>query len=281
MLSFPIKPMLLQATAEPFDSPDYLFEWKVDGIRCIMFFDRGKVTLQSKTGKNCSRQFPELWVPQLNAEEAILDGEITVFTEGKPDFEGVMERYHAGEKKVPFISSKKPAVYIVWDILWLNGKSTTDIRLINRKEILSQILNDNSTIRKIDFIYNDGLVLWDAVKDHGLEGMVAKRKESRYIPGKRTEFWLKIKNYQEATVNVYGYSKKDGGILVGTESKIQGHAIGMRPLERSILRNILETYGMEKDSYIALPVGIKGKVKFTSWTPHGNMRDCTWVSFII
>lgn len=103
MLSFPIKPMLLQSGSDPFNSQDHIFEWKVDGIRCIMFFDHGKVRLQSKTGKDCTKQYPEFWAPKVMAEEAILDGEITVFTNGKPNFEGVMERYHAGEKKMSFL----------------------------------------------------------------------------------------------------------------------------------------------------------------------------------
>lgn len=78
MLSFPIKPMQLQPAADPFDSPDHIFEWKVDGVRCIMFYNRGKVRLQSRTGKDCTPQFPELWVPPVAADDVILDGEITV-----------------------------------------------------------------------------------------------------------------------------------------------------------------------------------------------------------
>ena len=111
--------MLLQSRHDPFNSDDYFFEWKVDGIRCIMFFDSGKVRLQSKNGKDCSKQFPELMSPQLEAQESVFDGEITIFTGGKPDFEGVMERYLAGEKKITSLVLAKPAVYIVWDILWL------------------------------------------------------------------------------------------------------------------------------------------------------------------
>lgn len=281
MISFPIKPMLLKAAYEPFDSPDYYFEWKVDGIRCILFYEQGKTRLQSKTGKDCTRQFPELWEPQLSAGQAFLDGEITVFVEGKPDFEGVMERYHAGEKKINFLSSQKPAIYIVWDVLWLHEKSTMNLPLSERKEILEAILGEDKSVRKIDFVDTDGLALWDAVIDHGLEGMVAKRKDSRYIPGKRTASWLKIKNYQEIAVNVLGYSKKDGGILVGSKDRVQGHAIGMGPKEKIVLRDILETYGTEKNSYIILPPGVRGRIKFTTWTPHGNMRDCSWVRFEI
>lgn len=98
MLSFPVKPMLLQTASEPFDSPNHVFEWKVDGIRCIMFYDNGQIRLQSRTGKDCTRQFPELLEPEVSVKETVFDGEITILTSGKPDFGMVMERYLAGTR---------------------------------------------------------------------------------------------------------------------------------------------------------------------------------------
>ena len=98
MLSFPVKPMLLQAAPEPFDSEEHVFEWKVDGVRCIMFYNNGGVRLQSKTGKDCTGSFPELLGPEVSAGNAVLDGEVTVLVNGRPDFEAVMERYLAGQR---------------------------------------------------------------------------------------------------------------------------------------------------------------------------------------
>lgn len=276
MLSFPVKPMLLQTAKEPFNSSDYVFEWKVDGIRCMAFYDHGQVRLQSKTGRDCTKAFPEFWELPVKAEEIILDGEVTVITDGKPDFEGVMKRYLANPSKVD-----KPAAYIVWDILWCNGERVSDLALVNRKQLLNSIFKDNDVARKIEWVDNDGLALWQGIKVQGLEGMVAKKKNSRYVFGQRSSAWLKVKNYQEAVVNVFGYSQKEGTVLVGSQDKVQGRTLGMQKEERAVLRELIDKYGTPKGNVIWLPRGLKGRVKFTTWTPRGYMRDCSWIRFEI
>lgn len=190
-----------------------------------------------------------------------------------------MERYLAGTKKVTLLFDTKPALYLVWDVLWLDRKQVTGLPLVERKELLARALEDNDVIRKIEWVDIEGLALWDAVRAQGLEGMVAKRKNSRYMFGKRSAAWVKVKNYQMAEVNVFGYSKKDSAVLVGTGDRVQGHAIGMRPADRAVLRELLDQYGDIKGGTIWLPSGIRGRVKFTTLTPRGNMRDCSWVGF--
>lgn len=174
MLPFPIKPMLLQSANEPFDSPDHIFEWKVDGVRCIMHYNHSIVRLQSRTGRDCTKQFPELWAPPVIAEKAILDGEVMVLTAGKPNFEAVMGRYLAGAKKVSLLVDTKPAVYVVWDILWLDGEQVTGLPLMERKQLLDKILEDSDLMRKIDWVDSEGMALWEAIKAQGLEGMVGR-----------------------------------------------------------------------------------------------------------
>jgi ATP-dependent DNA ligase len=271
--------MLLQAVTKPFDSSDYIFEWKVDGVRCIMFFNHGQVKLQSRHGKDCTKAFPELWTPTINAEEAIFDGELVVLTNGKPDFEAVMERYMSNPKKILRLLESKPSFYIVWDILWLDGQKLLGVPLLDRKDKLNQTVSDNDVMCKIDLVDSDGLDYWDVIKAQGLEGIVAKAKSSKYLLDKRSPAWLKIKNYQEVVVNVMGYKRKDGFVLVGTGDRIQGHAIGMPATDRVVMRELLDSYGTEKGGTIWLPSGIRGRVKFTTWTPRGNMRDCSWVRF--
>ena len=280
MLPFPIKPMLLQIAREPFNSPEYLFEWKVDGIRCIMFYENGKVRLQSKNGKDCTAAFPELCTPPINAEAAVLDGEITVLIDGKPDFEAVMERYMAGSKKVSFLVVDRPAVYIVWDILFYKKNTIINLALNERKQLLDNALENSNQVKKIDWVDGDGVDLWEGIKSCGLEGIVAKKKKSQY-EFRRSHAWLKIKNYREATVNVFGYAKRDEAVLVGIDDRIQGHAIGLRGKEKIAFCKLLEQYGLEKGNNILLPSGIKGKVKFTTWTSKGNMRDCSWAGFAL
>ena len=83
MPPFPIKPMLLESAENPFDYPEHIFEWKVDGVRCIMFYENGAVRLQSKTCKDFSGNFPELLNPPVKASDAVLDGEVTVLAAGQ------------------------------------------------------------------------------------------------------------------------------------------------------------------------------------------------------
>lgn len=141
------------------------------------------------------------------------------------------------------------------------------------------MVNSNDQVQKIDWVDTSGLALWAAIKEHGLEGMVGKRKNGRYIPGQRSSAWVKVKNYQKAMVTVMGYKLKDGHVLVGTDGKTQGHAIGMRGEDKVILNELLNNYGREQGNTILLPPGIKGCVKYTTLTPRGNMRDCCWVGF--
>lgn len=282
MLSFPIKPMLLQPRSTPFDSSDYLFELKVDGIRCIKHFNQGEVRLQSKSGKDFTRAFPEIHVPPIRSGEAVFDGEVTVLTDGKPDFESTMERLLARESLIERLMKKKPAIYFIWDILWHNGKRLMDLPLIERKTLLDHSVENSETQKKIDWLDTDGLALWDAVLKQGLEGIVAKRKDSRYLSGKRSNKWLKIKNYTEAIVNLLGYSSKDGTVLVGLGSNVQGHALGINNIDRIVLKQLLDQFGQGgKGSVTWLPVGVKARVKFTTLTPRGNMRDCSWIGFEI
>lgn len=277
---FPVKPMLLESAEEPFDSSDHIFEWKVDGVRCIMFYDHGAVRLQSKTGKEFTGKFPELLNPPVNASEAVLDGEVTVLTAGKPDFESVMERYLAREQAIHRLMLTKPAVYIVWDILWLNGERLTGKPLLRRKELLAMTVEDTDTVRKIDWIETDGRAMWEAVIHQGLEGMVSKNINSRYSTGKRSPAWVKVKNYTEAEVNIFGYDPKDGSALVGLGNIVQGHAVGINRADKEIIRKLLDKFGQEgKNGVIWLPMGAKARVKFTTLSPRGNMRDCCWVGF--
>jgi len=273
--------MLLQPKVNPFDSTNHIFEWKVDGVRCIAFYDNNKIRLQSRSGKDCTRQFPELWSLMLDAKEAILDGEITVFTNGKPDFEAVMERYLSGTTKVNLLLENKPAYYVVWDILWLDGNPTTGLPLIERKGLLDRVLGNSDHIKKMEWIDAEGFALWAAITVQGLEGMVAKKKDTPYICGKRSAAWIKVKNYHQVEVNAFGYKKKNGAILVGTENKVQGHAIGMRPADKAVLWALLDKYGSEKNGVIWLPLDIRGRVQFTTYTSRGNMRDCSWVGFVV
>ena len=139
--------------------------------------------------------FPELCTPPIKAEVAVLDGEITVLINGKPDFEAVMERYMSGSKKVSLLVVDRPAVYIVWDILWYEKCTIINLALTERKKLLENALEDSNKVKKVDWVDGAGLDLWEGIKSCGLEGIVAKKKKSQY-EFRRSHAWLKIKNYR-------------------------------------------------------------------------------------
>nr|WP_281246384.1 hypothetical protein [Desulfoscipio geothermicus] len=266
--------MKLRSCDTPFDSADHVFEVKWDGIRCVMHFSKNQVRLQSRTGRDCTSRFPELWSPELSADEAVLDGELVVLTGGKPDFYAVMERYHAGQRRTRVIVNTLPAQYVVWDILRVNGRDVTRLPLAERKELLVKTITTRNQIIPADWVDGEGVALFNAVKQWELEGIVAKRKDGKYLPGKYGD-WLKIKNYRYASLDVMGISKKNGSVLVGHEGKVLARAMGITAESRDVLRKLHVVHETKDARFFAS--GYIARVKYTVG-PRG-IRDCVWVGF--
>lgn len=199
-----IKPMLAKETAEPFDSSDWLFEIKWDGYRAIAEKKNDKVLLYSRNGLDFKATYP-IVVSQLKnvKADAIMDGEIVVLNDdGKPDFQ-FLQHYSENQDR--------PIQYYVFDLLRLNGKDTTSLPLIDRKELLKQIIPpDDPVIKYSDHILENGNSFFQVSKERDLEGIMAKKIDSKYYPGKRTTDWLKIKNHKTAEVIIAGYTEPAG-----------------------------------------------------------------------
>jgi ATP-dependent DNA ligase len=174
----PIKPMLA-VTGKPFSSNDWIFEPKIDGTRCIAHIHKG-VVLQNRGLTNISYRYPEIVEALAKAaSECVLDGEIAVFNDGKPDFAALAEREHQTRKlKIEYISKTTPASYVVFDILFAKGKNVMSLPLKERKEILKKELREDDIITLADYFPEKGEDYYQAALKLGIEGVMAKRLAS-------------------------------------------------------------------------------------------------------
>jgi bifunctional non-homologous end joining protein LigD len=224
-----IKPMLASEASHAFDSTDYIFEFKWDGYRTIAVVDEGEVNLYSRNLLSFNKAFSPI-ADSLKPFpfNAIFDGEIVVLDEkGHPSIK-LIEKYGSTRKGI--------IQYQVFDILYLNNESLLDLPLIERKRILKDVLLTNDKIVYCDHIEEQGTAFFNLVKEQDYEGIVAKKKDSKYKPGSRSEYWLKIPIKRKTDAVIIGYTiprtvKLFGSLVLGiyNHGKLEylGHSGGL------------------------------------------------------
>ena len=218
--------MLAKETEEPFDDAEWLYEIKWDGYRAIAEVNKGNVRLYSRNGNTFENSYPivvdELKKLKINA---VIDGEIVVLNdEGHPEFQ-LLQHYEENQHR--------PIQFYAFDILFHNGKNTCDLPLVERKELLQKILPENEVVKYSDHIRENGIAFFNASKEKNLEGVMAKKADSQYYIGKRTNEWLKIKNNKTQEAIICGWTEPGGsrkyfgalilGIKDGKKLKYVGH----------------------------------------------------------
>ena len=200
------KPMLLKEIAKPFNSKDYIFEMKFDGIRALIFTDGDEFYIQSRNVKDITYMFPELKpIKNLVKSKVIFDGEIVAFDKNAPSFSKLQERLHLKDlKTIKLKSDYEPVFFIVFDILY-EGTDLTSKSLIDRKNILKKY-KDCECFYKCKYIENNGIELFNKIKRNNLEGIVAKKKNAAYLINKRSDNYIKIKNIKDGKFYICGYS---------------------------------------------------------------------------
>jgi bifunctional non-homologous end joining protein LigD len=199
-----VEPMKAQLSDRPaFDSKDWLFEIKWDGYRAIAEINQGENRLYSRNGNTFDKAYPKVFTALSSIKHrAIIDGEIIVLDDsGKPSFQR-LQNYSARDKHV--------IQYYVFDIIELDGKTIVDLPLLERKKMLKEMLPESNVIRYCDHVEDEGKMLFREMQKMGLEGMIAKRKKSKYLIGKRTTDWLKIKNVQSQEAIIIGFTEPKG-----------------------------------------------------------------------
>jgi len=204
------RPMLAKAAEVSFSSKDWIFEVKWDGIRAISYVN-DKLTIRSRNDKELKDNFPELEELTILVRNAVLDGEIVVMKEGKADFQTLLERSRLmSARDIEYMARNSPATYIVFDMLEESGKSLIDLPLIERKNVLRQTLKEGKHVILSMYVEDEGEAYFEEAVKKGVEGIMAKRKDSRYLPGVRNESWLKIKKLHTCDCGIFGYTAGEG-----------------------------------------------------------------------
>jgi bifunctional non-homologous end joining protein LigD len=244
-----IQPMLSTLTKAPFTDEDYLFEVKWDGYRVIAYKQEDHVTLTSRSGLNYTKYYKvvEEELMKLN-HDVVLDGEIVVLNKlGKPDFDA-LQKYNGSD----------PLAYYVFDVLWCDGYNLMDISLSERKEFLSQLIPESEILKFSDH-FDDGRELFELIKNQEMEGIVAKKRDSKYYPGTRSKEWLKIPTEKRQEFVIGGWTESESGsafrsLLFGYYENgkliFQGHAgHGFKEKEKAGIINKLEKIEIKKSPF--------------------------------
>lgn len=213
---FPLKfsPMLATLVDKPFDDPGWIYEVKWDGYRTIAFCNKGKVELRSRNDKPFSEKFyPVAKVLKELNFHAVIDGEVVVVKEdGISNFEALQNWRSEADGEL---------LYYVFDLLWLAGKDLTSLPFTERRALLKAILPENDLIKMSKEFSESGNEFFEAAKKLGLEGIIAKKADSAYYPGMRSNDWLKIKANKRQEMVIGGFtlneasSKQFSALLIG------------------------------------------------------------------
>lgn len=210
-----IKPMLISEMMDPFDSQEYLYELKLDGIRCIAYLDSNGTEIRNKRDFRLLPKVPELsTIHKAAKQKCILDGELIVLKNGAPDFFEIQKRALLSDPfKIQLSITKFPASFVAFDVLYVDDHLVTDFPLWERKQMLDKILIENERIAIARYIENQGVALFQLAKEKKLEGIVAKKKESKYWFDKRTKEWIKCKIMASDDCIICGYIEKENNVL--------------------------------------------------------------------
>lgn len=290
-----IRPALARLIDKPFSGPEWLFEVKWDGVRTLAQIRDGDVQLWSRSERDITGEYPELAeLPKhVDAGKAWLDGEIVVLdSEGRSDFQKLQLRFGVRHPTEQLIA-KSPAVYYVFDLLYLDGKDLRNAPLLERKNLLRRILRDDATVRYSDHVFDKGAELFKIAAQRKLEGIIAKKISSPYPTGRSTA-WLKIKLDQELDAVVGGWTDPRGSreyfgaLLLGLYEGGQLQYIGSVGSGFSVetqqrfwpqlqnLRSRVSPFAEPPDTreraYFIQP-GLVARVRFGNWTDDRHLRQ--------
>jgi len=295
--AFPTRlmPMLAEVGRAPFAQPDWLYEPKLDGYRAMAFLRDGRVTLRSRRGLDLSKAFPRI-VEELSRQGAsmVLDGEVVALgSDGRPSFSVLQERAQLKQAdQVDEADRTHPALFYCFDLLHFAGANLRAAPYEARHRYLAQCLWTDTHVKRVD-AHEDGEALLRAALSSGFEGVMAKRRSARYLAGKRSGDWLKIKSTLSAEFLIGGYSRGKGAraalgsLLVGyrdaTGLRYAAHVgtgFDAAMLER--LQTLCNARRRKTSPFSETPPRhgetvwvepeLVAEVRFAEWTPGGSLR---------
>jgi len=199
---------MLAKPGQPFDSDQHLFEIKWDGTRALAFIENNRYRLVNRRQIDMTDRYPEFAGLAAFPAGTILDGETVVLREGKPDFGMLQSREQARSPlKIKSLARAMPATYIVFDLLYERHQPIMELPLVERRKRLEALVSSAGLAQVVlsRGIVETGRAFFQETSRQGLEGVIAKRLQSRYLPGKRTDTWLKIKRQTELCCVIIGF----------------------------------------------------------------------------
>jgi bifunctional non-homologous end joining protein LigD len=300
-----IPPMRATLADHAFDDPDWLFEIKWDGYRVEAVIRDGQARLWTRNQQDAATYFPELAgpAPWIDARDAIVDGEVVALDDaGRPSFSLLQDRTGIRTGRAPGTGRRgepAPAVYQVFDLLHLDGRSLLTVPLEDRKRLLRSRLRPHDRVRYAGHVERDGRAFTEAARTQELEGIVAKLRRSPYEAGRRSTSWLKVKLRREQEVVVVGWldgkgTHRDLGSLIVAVRNGDGWAhagqvgSGIDTRTRRELRRRLEE--LERETSVLDPAPrLKGshwvepriviRVEFSDWTADDLLRQAAFKGF--
>ncbi len=293
-----IVPMLARPGPLPLDEREWSFEVKWDGVRAIAYAQPGRLRLESRNLNEVTDAYPEVrgLLLSLGMRDAVLDGEIVAFDEaGKPSFERLQRRMHVtSPSSVRRLAASTPVVYAIFDLLYLDGRSLMGLPYTERRERLEALELSGPAWRVPAAHPGEGTPLLEATEAQGLEGVVAKRLDSRYEPGRRGGAWIKVKNVLKQELVVGGWlpgegrrSERIGALLMGyyengrfryagrvgtgfTEKTLDDLARRLKPLRRE--STPFDAAPKLPRNAVFVEPRLVGEIEFREWTAERVMR---------
>ena len=271
-----IAPMMASLATTPPKGDEWLYEIKWDGVRALCFIRDGQAQFLSRNGNRCTQQYPELTVlPHfVNASTAILDGEIAALDDkGRPRFSLIQPRISVSDpNSIAHLSRSSPVNLFLFDLIYLDGYDLRRVPLIERKRALSEVVTPGDRIRVSDYFQANGDEMLEAARQNGLEGIIAKRANSKY-ESRRGPDWIKVKAVNEQEFVIGGFTSGErqyfGSLVLGVyENGALKHAgqVGTVFNDRSI-----------KEIYDRLAPLITTRSPFAAAIKNRLGRDVTWV----
>ncbi len=292
-----VLPMFPGGASEPFDSREHLFEVRWDGLRALAFVEGGAYHLQDQSGRNITEMFPELGEisRRLNLDRCIVDGIVVVCDEnGLPDFAALDRRMRISNADgVAAAATARPAAYIIFDVLYADARAVMSLSLLRRRRLLREVVGgDGGRICLSDAVPAEGAAFFDAAREMGIDAVIAKRKDSPYLPGSRSPSWLLVQDVPRQDVVVLGYIPGAGGdafeaLLVGVfDGGVLAYAGavggGFDKRTEKLLSQALpglkgdatppENAARVPEEAVWVRPELVASVKFSQWTDDGTLR---------
>ncbi|MGI6604129.1 MAG: non-homologous end-joining DNA ligase [bacterium] len=297
MLPETILPMEPVQIGEPFDDPKFLYQVKWDGIRMISYIEGGRVRLHSRSLRSRDGFYPELdLLVDLTPDGTVLDGELVALKDGKPSFPLVLRREQVTTlKQARELAGEVPVAYLVFDMLYCQGRPLLKEPLSERQRYLKEFLQEAGSVHIVES-FASGIDLFQVVKEQELEGIVAKRRSSPYLIGRKSSEWRKVKVRRRQLCLVGGYTtegKRVRSLLVGAwqngNLRYLGRVgTGLTAQEWDVLAEQLPALSVETCPFVQCPRApglhfvspvLPVWVEYSEWTPDLLLRAPSIIGF--